>query len=604
MAMKNQKRLSVTRLLTPVALAVTLAACSTAPSTPTYVDITLDPNQSMQTYLMRADSSEGSIQSDWLIMALKAAIESNDITQAELLIKRLGRQNLTQLQQAEWQLARADVLIKQEKYEEALSKLNFKPSWNLADEQWKDYHQTRAKLLTQQGQYFEAARELTKSSEYIDQAEQEVIAQGVWSNLNQYSQYQITQFSAEPNEAILDGWLQLAIYTKTLSSNIPQLKNTLEKWLEENPEHPAAAYTPQAISDILALEIVKPVSTALLLPLSGKFAKQAQLIRDGFILEMMNDTQRDENANLTVIDTNTVTPEQLEQTLVEKNIDFVVGPLIKSNIEKLQQAQASFSRPLPTLALNIPDDLEAGNNTCYLALSPEQEVAQAAKHLFAQGYRYPLILAPQGRLGTRVVEAFEGEWKKYSKDKVAVNLFGDKRQLQRDINKVFGLQESQQHIAQMESLLDIPLESQPRSRRDIDAVYIVAGSSELTLIKPFIEVAVNPDTAPPKLFSNSRSNSGRQQYEDLTGVMYSDIPLLIQPNAALEAQMEQLWPKDSNAEKRLQALGMDAYLLMEQLPQMKVVQGHTLQGNTGVLSINEDCVVQREISWAEHGVAK
>ncbi|ERB63306.1 hypothetical protein N779_21425 [Vibrio coralliilyticus OCN008] len=68
MAMKNQKRLSVTRLLTPVALAVTLAACSTAPSTPTYVDITLDPNQSMQTYLMRADSSEGSIQSDWLIM--------------------------------------------------------------------------------------------------------------------------------------------------------------------------------------------------------------------------------------------------------------------------------------------------------------------------------------------------------------------------------------------------------------------------------------------------------------------------------------------------------------------------------------------------------
>ena len=34
----------------------------------------------------------------------------------------------------------------------------------------------------------------------------------------------------------------------------------------------------------LNLEITKPVNTALLLPLSGKFAKQAQLIRDGFIL--------------------------------------------------------------------------------------------------------------------------------------------------------------------------------------------------------------------------------------------------------------------------------------------------------------------------------
>ncbi len=43
----------------------------------------------------------------------------------------------------------------------------------------------------------------------------------------------------------------------------------------------------------------------------------------------------------------------------------------------------------------------------------------------------------------------------------------------------------------MESQLGMGLESQPRSRRDIDAVYIVANSSELTLIKPFIEVAIN-----------------------------------------------------------------------------------------------------------------
>jgi outer membrane PBP1 activator LpoA protein len=84
--------------------------------------------------------------------------------------------------------------------------------------------------------------------------------------------------------------------------------------------------------------------------------------------------------------------------------------------------------------------------------------------------------------------------------------------------------------------------------------------------------------------------------------MYSDIPLLIHPDAALKAQMDQLWPKDSNAEKRLQALGMDAYRLMEHLPQMKVVTDYTIDGNTGTLSIDENCVVQREISWAEHGV--
>ena len=86
--------------------------------------------------------------------------------------------------------------------------------------------------------------------------------------------------------------------------------------------------------------------------------------------------------------------------------------------------------------------------------------------------------------------------------------------------------------------------------------------------------------------------------------MYSDIPLLIQPHTAIDAQMKQMWPKGSNAEKRLQALGMDAYLLMEQLPQMKVVNGYTIDGNTGVLSIDDNCVVQREISWAEHGTSQ
>ena len=601
MAMNNHKRLSVTRILTPVALAVILTACSTAPSKQTNVDITLSPNQSTRTYLMRADSSQGNIQNDWLIMALKAAIKSNDYTQSDLLIRRLARQDLSHMQQAEWQLARTELLIKQAHYDEALNNLNFNASWKLADVQWQAYHQVRAQLFNQQAKYFEAARELVASAKYAQPAQQKGISQNIWDNLSQYNQYQITEFTANRDEEVLDGWLQLSIYTKTLSANLSQLKNTLEKWLEENPNHPAALYTPSGIIDLLNLEVTKPVNTALLLPLSGKFSKQAQLIRDGFILEMMNDTQRDENASLTIIDTNNTTVEQLEQTLVEKRIDFVVGPLIKSNIDKLTQAQSSFSQPVPTLALNIPDNLEPGNNTCYLALSPEQEVSQAAKHLYSQGYRYPLILAPQGSLGTRVVEAFEQEWKKHSNNHVAVNLFGDKRQLQKDINKVFGLQESQQHIAQMESLLNIPLKTQPRSRRDIDTVYIVAGNAELTLIKPFIEVAVNPDTVPPKLFSNSRSNSGRQQYEDLSGVMYSDIPLLVQPNETLEAQMDQLWPKDSNSEKRLQALGMDAYLLMEQLPQMKVVDGYTLQGNTGLLSLSSGCVVQREISWAEYG---
>ncbi|XAG15233.1 penicillin-binding protein activator [Vibrio metschnikovii] len=601
MAMKNHQRCSVTRLLTPVALAIMLAACSTTPSVPTSVQITDKPQLSAQIYLMRADSSQGNLQNDWLIMALKAAVAENDRPQAELLIRRLSKQTLSDAQQAEWQLARAQLSFNQQQYQAVLSRLSFPTDWRLDPRQWQKYYQLRADSLLELDRAFDANRELVGLYEHSTSQQQSIIAQQIWQNFDEYSSSTITTLTTASDEEILDGWLQLAIYVKTLGSDLPQLKNTLEQWLKENASHPAARYTPQTISDILALDLVKPTHTALLLPLSGRFAKQAELIRDGFIMAMMNDPQRDPNATLTILDTNTESLESVDATLAEKQVDFVVGPLVKSDIEKLQTFQKKRGQAIPTLALNIPDKIEPSSTTCYLTLSPEQEVAQAAKYLFSQGYRYPLILAPQGSYGDRVVEAFNQEWRQYSTNKVAVNLFGDKRQLQRNINNVFGLQASQQNIAQMNSLLGISLESQPRSRRDIDAVYITAGIADLTLIKPFIEVAINPDTRPPKLFSNSNSNSGGRQFEDLSGITYSDIPLLIEPNNPIATQAAELWPRTSNADRRLQALGMDAYQLMLELPQMKAVKGYTISGQTGVLGIDQNCIVQREISWAEHG---
>lgn len=601
--MINHKRLSVPRILTPVALAITLAACSSGPRQPDGVDVTLEPTQSVQSYMIQADSSEGSVQNDWLIMAAKAAIQANQFDQADLLITRLSRQQLSEVQQAEWQLARATIQQKQGNYSQLLQLLNFKPWWKLPNDQWKDYYALRADAYQSLNQSFEANRELVMLGHYSSSPEQREISSRIWMNFGSYSEAELTSLSTAPNEEVLSGWLQLAIYSKAMSGNLSQLRNTLDRWLTENPSHPAAVYTPEEIQNILSLNIVKPNNTALLLPLTGKFSPQAQLIREGFMFAMMNDENRDESTSLTVIDTHAYSPEQIKQRLINENIDFVVGPLQKENVELLQTSMdGSAAGPtIPALALNIPEEIQPGSNICYLALSPEQEVAQAAKYLFNQGYNFPLILAPKGSYGERVVEAFNEEWNKYSSNKVATSYFGDKRQLQKDINDVFGLQESKQRIAQMQSLMKIKLETQPRSRRDVDAVYIVARSSELTLIKPFIEVAINPDAKPPQIFSNSRSNSGGATYDDLTGIIYSDIPLLIDPDPTVAAEMKELWAEQSNMEVRLKALGMDAYKLIGELPQMKLVPGLSIRGQTGVLSLDNNCVVQRELSWTERG---
>ncbi len=601
MASMNHKRISVTRLLTPIALAIVLAACSSKPQAPEGIDITSEPTQSSQAYLIKADSIKGNVQSDWLIMALKAAIDEGNVDQAFLLINRIGKMPLTEIQQAEWQLARAEHLTITEQPEKALQELHFPQWWQIPEEQWKDYHLLKVNLYEQLEAYFNASRELILLSQYLPEAQRDENSEQVWTHLSQYSRYEIAELAAEDDEQELAAWLQLAVYMKTLDSNIPSLKSALESWLLDYPYHPAAIYIPTDIQAVLDLEIVLPKSTALLLPLSGKYEKQAKLIRDGFLLAMMDDSNREDDAILTIIDSNKYDKEQLVTELTNNNVDFIVGPLIKKKIEEVQLIQAEQENTMPMLALNFPDEIDPSMNACYLTLSPEQEVQQAAKHLFSQGFQYPLILAPKGSLGERVAIAFQNEWNKYSRNQASVSYFGSKAQLQQSVNSVFGIISSQARNAQMDQLLNMELENQPRSRRDIDSVYIIAKSSELTLIKPFIEVAINPEATPPKLFANSRSNSGsKRQFEDLSGVIFSDIPMLTDSNIKLNGQLEQLWPGQNNSQKRLQALGMDAYQLLNELPEMKVVPEYNVQGRTGILSLDDQCVVQREISWAEH----
>eukprot|EP00487_Bulimina_marginata_P004943 TRINITY_DN22161_c0_g1_i1.p1 TRINITY_DN22161_c0_g1~~TRINITY_DN22161_c0_g1_i1.p1 ORF type:complete len:127 (-),score=22.82 TRINITY_DN22161_c0_g1_i1:93-473(-) len=125
--MKDKKRISVPRLLTPIALAITLAACSSSPQAPTTVDITAAPTQSAQSYVMQADSLQGSIQNDLLIMALKAATQNQEWNQATLLSKRLAKQSLSPVQMAEWQLARALILTHEQSPQQSLKQLNFQP---------------------------------------------------------------------------------------------------------------------------------------------------------------------------------------------------------------------------------------------------------------------------------------------------------------------------------------------------------------------------------------------------------------------------------------------------------------------------------------------
>lgn len=44
---------------------------------------------------------------------------------------------------------------------------------------------------------------------------------------------------------------------------------------------------------------------------------------------------------------------------------------------------------------------------------------------------------------------------------------------------------------------------------------------------------------------------------------------------------------------------MDAYLIAKKLPEMRANNHYSVQGETGQLSVNNHCVVQREMDWGK-----
>ncbi|GHA54178.1 penicillin-binding protein activator [Photobacterium aphoticum] len=595
----THKRKSVSRLFAPVALAVILAGCATTSEQPVVAtDITAAATDTAANYLIKAESSEGVESINWHILALKAFIQEGRWAQAEQQVQRLSQMNLGPVQLAEWQLARATLRYQQGQPQAALDSLNFQPWWTLSKSQYVRYHMLRAELYAQTQQPLAAARERTILDQYLAPEQKAANWQQLWQDLALYNNNQLQTIALGDDESVLRGWVQLAVLKNTYAQRPAKLKSMVQDWLAQHPYHPANQYLPADLDAIMSLEIAQIDNVALLLPLSGRFEKSGKAVRDGFINAMLDDTGRAAETELTVYDTEAESIPSIMSKLQQTGVQLVIGPLRKEKITEFQQANQG---QISLLALNEPDQSTINQgNACYFALSPEQEAEQAARHLFAEGHRYPMVLAPGNSFGQRVSDAFIKQWQQLTGNTPAQRQFSSRQQIQKEIAGVFGLTDSQARIDQMKQILgNNSLEGQPRSRRDTDAVYMIANINELTLLKPFIDVAVNPGVKPPSLYASSRSYPNRNvNTMDIRGIEFSDIPLLVNANQHFMGQFDELWPNSNNTEVRLHAFGMDAYKMITELPQMRVVDNYTTQGNTGVLSLDNQCVVQRELSWA------
>ena len=368
-----------------------------------------------------------------------------------------------------------------------------------------------------------------------------------------------------------------------------------------NPADPAAAVSPSATPIEAPQGNISPDADAN--------AGQQPAAQSGSVAQTAPPSS---STQIQVYDTSTQPVDQVLAQAQKDGATLVVGPLIKSDVEKL----SSIQTPLNILALNEPESVQNHPNLCYFALSPEDEARDAAHHMWEQNRRSPLLIVPRSSLGDRVSKAFAAEWQKLGGNTVLRQQFGSKGELKQGINSGAGMRLSGTPIASQPEQpqgvtiagLTIPAPVQDPAPAaasgdggNVDSVYIVATQDEMALIKPMISMRVSSRSM-VQIFASSRSyqaGAGPDYRLEMEGLQFSDAPLLSGSNPALMQQAARNFNNDYSL-VRLYAMGVDAWTLANHFNEMRQLPGFQIKGETGSLSASQDCVINRKLTWSQY----
>ncbi|MBW5405467.1 penicillin-binding protein activator [Morganella morganii] len=481
-----------------------------------------------------------------------------------------------------------------------------------------------------------------------------------WLMLTRFTPEARNNIQVNADESVLQGWIDLLILYQNNQQDLKALSAALGDWQIRYPDNPAAKSLPQDLIQTLSStygQSGKNARVALFLPLSGQAKLMGDAIRQGFT-DAQNGvvyssgyyvtdiaaarpvstepvpatlSPADPDKDITTPDvtngapsndsmadgTTAASPVSAPQTLPYSGesrtvtdvkiydtdsrplatllaqaqadgMDLIVGPLLKGDVATL----ATANTPLNILALNELDTPIARPNVCYFSLSPEDEARNAAQFIRQDNKTAPLVLTPDNNFGRRIAQSFADEWQKNGGGVVLHQTFSGNPGSSVSLTGV-PVQPSSQPVPQPEGTVVQP---QPVSG-DVDSVYIIATSDQLTYIKPMLEFATSA-RGRPAFYAGSRSNkagTGKDFQFEMEGLKLTDIPLIAGGNPQLLTQAAGKFGNDYTR-VRLYAMGMDAWRLANQFGDM---QSHTLRmnGASGDITVTDNCTVYRHLPW-------
>ena len=297
----------------------------------------------------------------------------------------------------------------------------------------------------------------------------------------------------------------------------------------------------------------------------------------------------------------------LSATLTELSIDYVIGPLLKENVTSYL-AQTEIT--LPTLLLNLPEEVNLLPHQVALSMRPEDEAMQAATTLSRQHYQQPLILSHQDNASRRIAQTFSQQWQHITGQTPEMVFFNNDAKMQNQLQASLGVDLSQQRTKELNRHIKYSIKSELRNRRDIDMIYVVGLPLETKLLKPYIDVNISPFADLIPVYASSRSHStkiDKSDNRDLSGLIFTEMPWQLKSklqNKALVAQAKKLWPNRSDSLQTIFAMGFDSLALVDKISAMQNKTYVRHYGQTGILQLGSDNILKRSLIWGKYSRSK
>ncbi|NOY16229.1 MAG: penicillin-binding protein activator [Gammaproteobacteria bacterium] len=463
------------------------------------------------------------------------------------------------------------------------------------------FYLMRAKTAMVQAETADALHALLKREQFLTANQVLENQRMIWNTLMIADLQKLKNIQQQDMSAELMGWLELAmIVRKNSSYDFASTEQAINNWRIKNLSHPASAQLLDQITGEARLTKL-PKKVAFLLPLTSGYEPAARAIRDGF--EAMNNDQpvngryqlrfydygRDADAAVLYYN-----------QAVYDGADIIIGPLGRKSIDGLLTATEIR---VPTLLLSPPTVQKAiQQNLFQFSLSQKLEAQQVAQRVWLDGHRHGVVLFPQTPIGQRMATAFIQHFNKLGGEIVNSESYAAKEtDFSPVVRRLLDVDQSKQRIAEMKVLLGGNITTEARRRQDIDFIFLPAANRNARLIKPVLDFfyALNLP-----IYSTSRIFSGKPDPvndRDLDRIRFPDMPWMIANNVELESLRTFLqggWPNKDTSYNRLYGLGMDIFSILPRLKRMRENSLLHYQGLSGILNIDAEGVVHRQMLWA------